>query len=86
MNLFQGLTYTNNGIINHADLLVFITGVDILEEEMNITFHSAEEKKLPEADSCFNRIILPVSHASYEEFNKACTTALEYGSMGYGRF
>lgn len=69
----------------HLNLLVCITGTDILDEEIYISFDSVEKKFL-EADCCFNRVTLPTSHETYEEFANACSISVAFGSKGYGRF
>lgn len=71
--------------LNVSDLLVSITGTDILDEEIYISFDS-EEKKFLEADCCSNRVTLPKSHETYEEFANACSISVAFGSKGYGRF
>lgn len=51
-----------------------------------VKFNDDEKKTLLQADSCFNRIILPWSHSSYNNFKEACVTSLEHGAVGYGGF
>ena len=77
---------TNHPILN--SLVLFITGASQIDvnETCKITFQMAQGKTLLEADSCFNKVVLPVGHKSYVSFKKACSTSLEFGALGYGRF
>jgi hypothetical protein len=67
-------------------LLMFITGSQILVDEFKIEFNNDPTKSLLEADSCFNKVILPICHDSYANFKKACQSSLAWCSQGYGRF
>lgn len=55
-------------------LVLFITGSMVLgsNEKFDVTFQINEKKTLLEADSCFNKVFIPTSHKSYEEFKNAC--------------
>ena len=65
-----------------STLLMFITGTQILVDEFKIEFNNDPTK----ADSCFNKVILPICHDSYAKFKEACKLSLAWGSQGYGRF
>jgi len=69
-------------------LVLFITGQPTLYPETNIhvEFLNNPSKKLMEADSCFNKVYIPVTHPTYEDFKKSLTTSVYYGGVGYGRF
>ena len=69
-----------------STLLMFITGSQILTDELKIEFNNDPTKSLLEADSCFNKVILPICHNSYTKFKQACQTSLAWSSQGYGRF
>ena len=55
-------------------------------DEIVVKFLEDPNKKLLEADACFNTISLPLAHQTYEDFKKCCLTSLIYGGKGYGRF
>ncbi len=69
-------------------LVLFITGSMVLgsNEKFDVIFQVNPEKKLLEADSCFNRVLIPTSHQTYEKFQNACCISLKSGAAGYGRF
>ena len=56
------------------------------QEDIQVLFNSDPKKVLLEADSCFNRIVIPTSHKTYEEFAKAFSSSVTFGAEGYGRF
>lgn len=69
--------------------MVFVTGQATIDPQDNIhvVFLPDDPKKpLLQADSCFNKVYVPVTHPTYEEFKKCCTTSLCYEGVGYGRF
>jgi len=41
------------------------------------------QNSLPDAQSCFNIILLPVKYDKTEEFNKAMLTSLQYASCSF---
>ena len=72
-----------------ATLLVFfMTGSMIFDpqEDLQVLFNTDPKKVLLEADSCFDRIVIPTSHNTYEEFAKAFKSSVIFGAEGYGRF
>ena len=71
-----------------TSLALFVTGSTIIDpqESFQVSFQTNPEKKLLEADTCFDRVIIPTSHESYEEFARACKLSIIAGSTGYGRF
>ena len=56
------------------------------DNKFDVVFQNNPEKKLLEADSCFNRIIIPTAHQTYDDFKKACCVSLQSGAVGYGKF
>jgi len=68
--------------------MLFITGSTIIDpqESFKVIFQTNTEKKLLEAETCFNRVIIPTSHQSYEDFANACKLSVTAGARGYGRF
>ena len=40
-------------------------------------------KALPDANSCFNKILLPVTYTCSEDFNKALMTSLRHASCSF---
>ncbi|XP_068681680.1 G2/M phase-specific E3 ubiquitin-protein ligase-like [Montipora foliosa] len=78
----------NTGYPLSNSLVMFITGTTVLDpqENLEVTFQTDTTKKLLEADSCFRKLILPISHGCYEEFKAACNLSLLSGAVGYGRF
>lgn len=59
--------------------MVFVTGQATIDSQDNIhvVFLPDDPKKpLLEADSCFNKVYVPVTHPTYEEFNKFSYTAI----------
>ncbi|XP_067031279.1 uncharacterized protein [Acropora muricata] len=71
-----------------TSLVLFITGSTIIDpqESFEVVFQTNTKKKLLEADTCFNRVLIPTSHKSYEEFADACKLSVMAGATGYGRF
>ena len=69
-------------------MVVFITGTPIIDavEDFQITYHDKKERCLPEADACFNRLILSNVSETYEEFKKNFIVSLSSGAQGFGRF
>ena len=67
---------------------MFVTGTVTLntDDELEVSYHQSTSKVLLEADSCFNRVIIPTGHDSCEDFEKACTASPTCGGVGYGRF
>ena len=75
-------------VVCHTDLLIFITSGTILDDkdEITIGFQLFDERRMLEAETCFNKVILPISHTDYESFKKACISSVEYGKVGFGKF
>lgn len=71
-----------------SSLVKFVNGSAYLhpDDNLQLLFNSNEAKVLLEADSCFNKIVLPIGNTSYEEMKKACMTSLDFGGVGYGKF
>ena len=69
-------------------LMIFVTGQPTMDpyDAIQVQFINASNKRLLEADACFNKVYLPLSHSTYEEFKRCCVTSLLYGGVGYGRF
>lgn len=78
----------NTGYPLSNSLVMFITGRTVLDpqEDLEVAFQTDTRKKLLEVDSCFRKVILPISHSCYEEFKAACNLSLLSGAVGYGRF
>lgn len=78
----------NTGYPLSNSLVMFITGRTVLDpqEDLEVAFQTDTTRKLLEADSCFRKVILPISHSCYEEFKAACNLSLLSGAVGYGRF
>ena len=77
----------NTGYPLSNSLVMFITGKTVLDpqEDLEVAFQIDTRKKLLEADSCFHKVILPISHSCYE-FKAACNLSLLSEAVGYGRF
>ena len=75
------------GVLAHG-LVLFITGSTIIDpqESFEVLFQMNTKKKLLEVDTCFDRVIIPTCHKSYEEFADACKLSVMAGATGYGRF
>ena len=65
-------------------VLQFITGGSLLPAaRINVYFDNT--KHLPDADCCFNKIILPSGHSNYDTFRKALLGAISCQYQGTGR-
>lgn len=84
---FSIISDENTGKPLTNTLLKFITGLPILDqtEEFQVAFQTDTKKKLLEANCCFRKVIIPISHKTYDEFKKACSISLLSGAVGYGR-
>ena len=69
-------------------LVLFFTGSSVVDTNgrWEVAFQKSSTKTLLEADSCFNRVTIPICHKTYSEFKEGCCISLENGSIGYGRF
>ena len=67
---------------------MFITASHIVDicEKFEIRFDDENKNVLLEADTCFNRVLLPTKHESYEEFRRACIASVTLGAEGFGKF
>ena len=68
--------------------MMFITAKFVAgdHERFEIKFDDESKNQLLTADSCFNRVVLPIVHESYPDFKKVCITSLTYGAQVYGKF
>ena len=55
------------------------TGID---QKITVEFFNPE-RSLPDANSCFNKILLPVKHTNKEELNNAMMAALRHASCSF---
>lgn len=54
-------------------------------QSYEVKFQENPNQTLLEADSCFNRVVLPLNHKNYKDFKAACLISLQFGGVGYGR-
>ena len=82
------LAEENTGYPLSNSLVMFITGRTVLDpqEDLEVAFQTNTRRKLLKADSCFRKVILPISHSCYEESKAACNLSLLSGAVGYGTF
>ncbi len=68
--------------------MMFITAKFVAgdNERFEIKFDDESKNELLEADSCFNRVVLPIIHENYYNFRKACIISVTFGAEGYGKF
>ena len=69
-------------------LILFLSGTPEIGpyDKIKVAFLEQQSKELLEADACFNKLFIPLTHMSYENFKKSCVTSLSFGGVGYGRF
>mgnify|MGYP002804471013 CR=1 FL=1 len=68
------------------DLCCFWTAcrsLPVRGDNMSVTFDVNEDNKMPKAESCFLKLILPVSHNTYESFRSSMNAAIAFGSKGF---
>lgn len=52
-------------------------------EMLNVTFDKEGNMVLPMAECCFLSLVLPVKHATFEDFTRNMDLALKYGLHGF---
>ncbi len=50
---------------------------------MFVTFDVDVSNKMPKAEACCMKLILPVSHNTYESCRSSMNTAIAFGSTGF---
>lgn len=67
------------------ELLQFITGQQNLPRDGQLIKVQFFDSTLPDAESCFKKILLPTLHTTHESFQSAMTIAVNCQHQGYGR-
>jgi len=66
-------------------LVQFICGHPHLPKNGGVIKVRFVRSTLPDAESCFNTLELPLSHQDYSDFKRAMNVAINCQSQGYGR-
>ena len=63
-------------------VMLFVTGSCVVgtKDMLHIKFDD-NNMQLLQADSCFNHVVLPITHESYDEFKKACVISISFVTL-----